>query len=196
MPFQVSAKIEGLEPLIKSLQALEKKAAKKILKDAVNEGSKLILKAAKANVPTGPTGLLKKSLGRKVKVYRNTGKVVAIIGPRSGFKQTKQGKQLTALGKKFKDAGANPVHYAHLVEFGRHAVSPQDAKVLAIAFPDAVAFRPSAEAVPPHPFMRPALDSTQSAVRGVIEQKIREGIEREAGKTDDGGSDSEINAGD
>jgi len=202
MPFAIKAEISGLEPLIKALQSLEKKAAKKILKDAVNDASKIVLKAAKANVPVATTGihheLLKKSLGRKVKVYRKTGKVIAIIGPRRGFKQTKSGKQLSALGKQFQDAGIDPAHYAHLIEFGRSAITHTEARALAIPVQgwDAVIFRPRAGPVAPHPFMRPALDSTQSAVKGAMEAAIKAGIEREAGKTDDGGSESEINSGD
>src|SRR5262249_13600056 len=91
------------------------KVRKKVLRKAINEASKIVLKAAKANVPRA-SGLLKKSLGRKVKVYRASGTVVAIIGPRTGFKQDvhRDGRKVAVL--------ANPTKYAHLVERGtRHS---------------------------------------------------------------------------
>lgn len=111
MPFAISGKIEGVEALVKSLEDLDAKLRKRVLKKAVGEASKMVLRAAKAGVRKD-TGLLKKSLGRKVKVYRHSGVVVAIVGPRKGFK--------TAVTRKgqAKATFANPTQYAHLVELG------------------------------------------------------------------------------
>ncbi len=112
----ISASVQGARAVYAALT----KAAKKIQRDgsrkAVNAGSKIVLKAMKAEVRV-VSGLLRKSLGRKVKAYRDAGVAVGIVGPR-----TKQFKTLLGTRKKGKNAGkpyyANPTQYAHLVDQG------------------------------------------------------------------------------
>jgi HK97 gp10 family phage protein len=55
-----------------------------------------------------------------------------------------------------------PAKYAHLVENGH--------------------INPQGEYVPPHPFLRPAYDSTEAQALGVMKEKMGKGIEREAAK--------------
>lgn len=57
-----------------------------------------------------------------------------------------------------------PWRYAHLVENGH--------------------INPQGEFVPPHPFLRPAYDSTQGQALDVMKDKLAKGIEREAAKQD------------
>lgn len=159
MSFQLKAKIEGLDELVKQLRdELPKRMQNKILRKAIGEGSKLILKTAKAKV-VKDTGMLKRSLGRKIVAKRSTGAVVAIIGPRTGYKKVKvKGtktfkRERTKLGEKFAEAGVSPVRYAHLVEKGtRHSA--------------------------PKPFLRPALDTNMAAIRQIFERTIRDGLEK------------------
>lgn len=109
MPFAFRGKLEGVEGAVKALDGLAAKLRKKILKQAVTEASKILTKEAKRRAPVA-TKLLRKSIGRKVKVFRNTGAVVAIIGPRVGFKAEvlRNGRLVLS----------NPTRYAHLVELG------------------------------------------------------------------------------
>lgn len=55
-----------------------------------------------------------------------------------------------------------PWRYAHLVENGH--------------------INPQGEFVPPHPFMRPAYDSSEAQALDVMKEKLGKGIEREAAK--------------
>lgn len=60
-----------MKQLLKNLNSLEKKVAKKVLRKALREGSKIFLSAAKSNAPTD-TGELKRSLKlRAIKKSRN-----------------------------------------------------------------------------------------------------------------------------
>ncbi len=106
MAITTGLKIEGVEDVEKALLAIGVKVAQKVVKTAVRKGSKIILKKARDLVPVD-TGALKKSLGIKRKIYRRSGVMVDIVGPRKGFEKTgPDGKT------------RNPVNYAHLVEMG------------------------------------------------------------------------------
>jgi HK97 gp10 family phage protein len=131
----ITLKINGLVPMQKRLQALERKVAKKAARDAVRAGANVLLQEAKARVPVYvqrsaddplQPRLLKRSLGIKVKSYRK-GTVVAIMGPRSGFKTTKVQGQRQRTATKFvrsivrggQTVYQNPTQYAHLAGPGR-----------------------------------------------------------------------------
>lgn len=68
-------------------------------------------------------GLLKKSLGQKVKTYAKSNTVVAIVGPRKGFR--KRIGTITRGKNKGQPVYADPVKYAHLVELGTRHSSPK-----------------------------------------------------------------------
>lgn len=109
MAFEVSGRVEGVPEMIATMRNIAARVQKKALKKGVNAASKLLLRKAKSAVRV-ETGLLKRSLGRKVKTFRNTGAVVAIVGPRVGFKMEVTRGKRTVL--------SNPTKYAHLVELG------------------------------------------------------------------------------
>jgi HK97 gp10 family phage protein len=174
MAFAVSGKLDGLGEVLAKLNEVERKVRTKILRDALGEAARLILRSAKAKVPRGETGLLRRSLGIKMKVYRKSGAVVALVGPRTGFRKSKGGRVRTALGDKFAAAGVKPHLYAHLVEKGRRAVTVQTAKVLSDG---SVIFGRRVAAVPARPFLRPAFDENKAAAETLIRVRIREGLE-------------------
>ena len=104
--------------LKKRLAELPKKVANKGARAAIQAGSKPILDTEKSLAPVD-SGLLRKSLGRKVKQYK--GGPLAIVGPRKGFEGlTKKGrvrfqvrtKKNSGTGKGLKQ----PSRYAHLAE--------------------------------------------------------------------------------
>ncbi len=102
------------------------------------------------------SGLLAKSLGTKTKTYRWSGTVFSAMGPRSGFKAVLTDPS----GRKYV---ANPVNYAHLVEFGTRPHGRH----------------PGAR---PKPFMRPSFDQHAKGTVSLIESEIVKGIEKEAAK--------------
>lgn len=110
MSFAIRGKIGGLGDVFRKLDGVKNALRNRILRAAVGDGMKVVLDAAKAGAPRD-SGLLRRSLGRRVKVYRNSGVVVGIVGPRTGFKEavaTKRGRTVTR----------NATKYAHLVELG------------------------------------------------------------------------------
>lgn len=138
MAFKIQARVEGLDGVLKALGALDKKLRKKGVRKMASAGGGVVLKRARQLVPRD-TGLLKKSLGRKVKAYARTGVAVAVVGPRNDPKFRQQVTR--AKGRKRpRTLLANPVRYAHLVEGGT-------------------------QLAPPHPFLAPAVGGQQSAVR-------------------------------
>lgn len=112
------SQIDGLDAVLRRLDDLPKKLRNKHLKKAITAAARTILQAAKARCPRD-LGILRKSLGQKVKVYRHSGAVLAVVGARKGFR-------LPAIRKKGKWAPAavqpsgfaDPTKYLHLVELG------------------------------------------------------------------------------
>jgi HK97 gp10 family phage protein len=113
MAFKVKMRITGVAELMKKLRSIDEKVKKVALQKGIGAAAKIIKDSAKARVRRR-SGQLAKSLGSKVKTFRNTGIVVGVIGPRKGFKIMIDGKPV------------DPVRYAHLVENGtrRSAAHP------------------------------------------------------------------------
>ncbi len=110
MGFVIRGKITGLGDAFHKLDGVKTAMRSRILKLAVGDGMRVILGAAKSAAPQD-SGLLRRSLGQKVKGYRDSGIVVGIVGPRTGFKEsvtTKRGRTVYR----------NATKYAHLVELG------------------------------------------------------------------------------
>jgi HK97 gp10 family phage protein len=125
MPYKVKESVLGTEEVKAALRDLPKKVAKKLQRGGINEGTKLVQRAAKNSAPVRKYisrnleyngGLLKKSLYRKVKTYRNSGVIVGVVGARKGF------KQVIGTRVRGKNKGspiyADPTKYLHLVELG------------------------------------------------------------------------------
>lgn len=162
---------QAVANLVKRLAALDRKVARKALKAGVNEVTKNVLWDAKSLVPKR-TGLLRKSLGRKVKSYRGGAIIVGIIGPRRGFRTVYNGVPI------------NPVKYAHLVEYGRREVRVKKKKVLAGSGVPltkqvqqgpfrSVIFGVKVRSVPPRPFLRPAWEQNRTRAVDVIVRHLR-----------------------
>jgi HK97 gp10 family phage protein len=98
-------KLEGGKDLERRLKKLGEKVYRKVTKQAVGAAATPVVKAAKANVETD-SGLLKKSLGKKVVTFKKTQTVAAIVGARRSVEGNVRGKV------------RKPSRYAHLVEKG------------------------------------------------------------------------------
>jgi HK97 gp10 family phage protein len=141
----ITFELQGLQPLLKRMEELDRKVAKKAVRDAVRAGAKVLLDEAKAHVPiyrprSGEDPIqpkvLKKSLGVKVKTYRK-GTIVAVMGPRTGFKTSLLNNQRVRQATKFsraigqsrsgKTRYQNPTQYAHLAGPGRKETFMEEA---------------------------------------------------------------------
>jgi len=147
-------KLHGMEGVRASLRKLPSELMKAAEKQVLRDGAKPVLRAAKARVPVGKDedkGLLKKSLGITVKKLRN-GVTTSRIGPRSGFKGKSLGFKISKRGKtkgQLTERFANPVNYAHLVEYGTSHSAAQ-------------------------PFIRPAIESS----KGEVVDAMAKGLEK------------------
>lgn len=100
-----SFQIDGLKELQRKLATLPERVQRKVMRPAVNAGATPVLKAARQKAKKR-TGLLKKSLGKKVVTNKKRQTVSAIVGPRKGV-------QADVNGRPYK-----PSRTAHLVEKG------------------------------------------------------------------------------
>lgn len=141
------------------LNELSAKHAKKAIKKGIDAATKFVAADAKARVPRR-TGLLKKSIGRRVQSYRGGTVVSGLVGPRRGF------ATVLPSGKK-----VNPAKYAHLVEFGRKVVVAKKALLLADRV-EGVVFGKQVRAVAPRPFLRPAWDANKGRVTGEMVRQL------------------------
>lgn len=115
---------KGVPQLARALQDIDKKIARKALRQAVNESLKPVLADAKKAVATD-TKLLKKSLGKKTKSFRSGQVMVGVVGVRKQMKGKKGSKERTAkfrvqvgVNSKGEAIWMDPIKYAHMVEFG------------------------------------------------------------------------------
>ena len=112
MPVAATMALTGDKALIRTLDRLPAALVRRVVRPAVRSALVPINKAAKRKAPK-ETGLLKKSIGAVVKVYKRTGVIWGGVGPRKGFRQVIDGKP------------RDPVKYAHLVEFGTERAPAQ-----------------------------------------------------------------------
>jgi HK97 gp10 family phage protein len=154
-----AVQIMGEAALLKKLKGLDRKVRTKIVRKAISEATKPVYKSMRARCPKGQ-GHLRKSIARKVKVYRSGKNTVGLVGPRFNYK----GRQ----------KGIEPNLYAHLVEFGTTAheiaITEGPLKGLVIQHPGARA----------QPFIRPALDDNAKVCQEIMAREVEAGIHREA----------------
>jgi hypothetical protein len=126
-----AVQMQGIDRIKRALASLGAAAANRILRKGVTAGIQIYAKAMKVAAPK-ETGLLKKSIGHKVKTYRifnehvpahytpskNAGKTTGYAGPRTGFKREVtvklKNKKGRTVGKR--QEVRDPIRYAHLVE--------------------------------------------------------------------------------
>lgn len=179
--FGIRGEIQGLAEVVATLKGLPAKLQRKIMRKALSKATKGTVAAARRLVPR-ETGLLKKSIGRKVVTYKESGVLVVVIGPRKGFRQdvTRRGRGKPSI--------ADPVNYAHLVEFGTKPHSllkgASSRGRLKKATADLVArgigkIHPGAKA---RPFLRPAFDQTKGQILQIFAEEVQKGLAAEMAK--------------
>ena len=161
--------LTGDKELDRAFQQLPDRVQRKVARQAVSAALTPMVKAAKRLAPKDE-GLLKKSIGKKVKTYRNNGVTWGAVGARSGFKTVIDGKV------------HDPRKIIHLVEFGAkaHVIKPKARKALSVdGQARAIVHHPGTEGTR---FMIRAHDQTRGAVLNTLSKKLGSGIEREAKK--------------
>lgn len=155
MAFRITARFDGLEPLIRKLSVFRASTRRKVLRSAMRKSASVVNKAAKARAPQGPPlpGQLKRSLGVKVKAYRS-GIVIGIVEPRPGFRVLvpRSAGNLVAVKPH------NPRIIAHLVEHGTTSRRQKGGRYTGAARPK--------------PFLAPALQSSSGRIVGIFMEEI------------------------
>lgn len=162
----MSITIVGDKRLIRMLEQLPNKVFRKGLLSAGRKAMKPVIAIARARAPVD-SGTLKKSIGIKVKVYRQTGTAAFVVGARKGFGTTIAGRP------------RDPYYYAHLVELGHEIRLAGQAQSRRKGAPKL----PSIGRVEAIPFLKPAMDSQKPLIVSIFSGQIGAMIEREAKKS-------------
>lgn len=165
--------ISGDRQLQRGLASLSPVVQRKVVRPAIQQSATIVSKAMKANAKRiKKTGALAKSIGRRMKTYKET--VVASVGPRVGWRQ----------------GSREPGNYDYLVEDGTksHTIRPVSSAAM---FSDSGRTE-SSKALedfrteighpgsPPQPFVRSAVESTRSQVIAKQASVLREKLAIEA----------------
>lgn len=164
----ISISLVGDKELIAKLMALGPKVYKNVVSKAARRAMAPVIKTARQLAPK-ETGQLRKSIGVKQKKYPRNGRIVTIVGPRTGFEIT---TTVDTIFGKLKTT-RNPVKYAHLVEYGTRAhtlASVDGDKLKIMSHPGATA----------KPFMRPAFDANEQRAVSIMRSELAAGVVREA----------------
>ncbi len=113
----LSTELVGKAEAIGALAGLQNALRNRVLRRAVLDATKPVYDAMRSKV-LEDTKTLRRSIGRKVIVYRNSSVVVGLVGPR-----TKMGREVVPRGRK-KPVKRVPTKYAHLVEKRSPFVAP------------------------------------------------------------------------
>lgn len=184
---RVVSQLEGVDLTIGTLGRFKSAIQRRILRSALTKAARVLAKEAKKLAPKD-SGLLKKSIGYVVRTYKD-GRLTAVIGPRRGFKQmvtrtkrfpVKSGTSAFAASDIQVTEMADPVNYAHLVEYGTepHSIAGGDDRLnkSGVAGRQIGATHPGAKA---RPFMRPAYDRKKGEAESVFRQGVADGLIRE-----------------
>jgi HK97 gp10 family phage protein len=181
-----TVRIDGLRELRAALMQLPKNVERNVLSRSVGHAAALVREAAKTRAPvwTGPVskghpppGTLKRAIITK-NVSSRAYKSQWIVTVRTGKKQQFSGNWMKG-GQKNRDA-----YYWRWVEFG-HRVGNRSTGTLSQAGNRKRSTRRNVHEigfVAPHPFMRPAWESTKNAALRTIIDDIAKGVETEAAK--------------
>lgn len=88
MALRLSARVTGLEEAKDRLRGLPKAIRNRAIRSGFRQIGSTLSKEVKQQLPTrgkGSSGWTRKSIGYKIKLARVSGRVVLIVGPRSGF---------------------------------------------------------------------------------------------------------------
>ena len=183
MGWKIRGNLTGVQSMVDNLYWLNLTMRSRTLKRAVTVGSGIVKTAAKQNLKAQnsiETKQLTRSLGIKVKVYKSAN-VVAVIGPRKGFKIV----AIRPSSWSKKPQPIDPVKYAHLVEGGTrpHALGKgsklprydKNGKLIRAGTYQTGIRHPGARR---KPFLEPAFYSNRGAIIAAMTAAIQEGISR------------------
>ncbi len=169
----VKVELKGLTQTTANLRNLKQSVRTAILKPSINEALKPCEKQYRANVSVS-SGLLKKSIGRKVSGNKKSGAVVGKCGARRGFKQA----VTRADGSTVIEDAAK---IAHIEEGGRKAVEVKSKKALSSGRPGKV-YGKRVAAVPARHSLQRAWNATAGRAESVLAERVAREIAKQTAK--------------
>lgn len=163
MAFGIS--IIGDKAVIRNLHSLAERTQRKILKKVVRRVQKPMIAEARRRVRRR-SGQLAKSLGTVIRTYKQTN-VIAVAGPRGGFRTTWNGRPI------------DPVFYAHLVE-GGHRIARGGKLASKKGRRTKGKQGEHTGDVPAYPFLGPAFEANKDTAKTAAIREIAKEIEKEA----------------
>lgn len=159
----VTTNIKGLRELDAALKQLPEHVVKKVLRKTMREAGDIVKKRAIELAPSNPKVPLNHPEWRTLHLREGILARVSIFYPKGNAGATVQAaigldKKHAFFGR-FVERGF--IHASRTSLFGRRGGR---------------IYKPGAQ-IPPHPFMRPALESTKDIVRAFIIQRLRQGID-------------------
>jgi HK97 gp10 family phage protein len=169
--WSTTMRLDGGKELNRRLGRLSEALQKKVLRKAVRKPGRLIANAARRKIRHEETGLLKKSLGVYVKLYKGSWTAVAIVGPRKSVIGSK--------GEVYPSRRSNkvwPVKYAHLVEGG---TKPHDNPPFQRWGTGKWVHMPRGRhpGAKPKPFMEPAFDENHRRASDLLRATLRKELD-------------------
>ena len=107
----VAVRVDGIPNVVRRLERLRSAMQKRVAREALAAGGKIMNRALKDSVASPPYKGLKKSIGRRKRTYTRTQTVMEIIGPRFFYRD--------------RDTGLRPSAFAYSVEFGDRNSPPK-----------------------------------------------------------------------
>lgn len=177
--------VRGCDEVARLLAKLPDELQDRHGKRGLEAAAEVTVQAVKGRMPVA-TGLAKRSIGRSpVKIYRGTGTLFTAVEPRKGSRRvvtlTRRGgtriraRKLQAVPENATGRVQNPRKYMHLIESGRKAIVPTNAKALHPALSPNVFFR-RAGPVAGHPVFQPARDAAEGAAKELIQAELERGV--------------------
>lgn len=157
-------KLLGEAMLEKKLRLLPDKVQRKVTRRAVNLALTPVVKIAR-KLAAVRSGLLRKAIAKKVKVYRKGETVLGMVGINFDLVGEWKGKK------------SRPAKYAHLIEYGFRIVKGGSLKKRITALHAIVMKR-----VPARPFLRPAYEQGSGEMMQTLQSEMAAGISKEAMK--------------
>lgn len=154
----VMVSVSGLRELDRALGMLPKSTARNVLKRTLDKAAQPIVAEAKRQVPV-KTGTLRDSITASTRIKNKTGSAEFASAMKAGLGKAAARSALLAARRANKGQGSfaetyvgpargkGVIRYAHIVEFGSNDTAP-------------------------HPYMRPAWDSTKDQALSIIKAEL------------------------
>lgn len=173
-------KLDGAQALLEHIEFLAAKGVQRILKRAIGMSATPILRQMRLRVRVGKTGALKASLTKFTKSYKNSGTVIAMIGPDNAVSSADNYNA----GQRHR-----PSKIAHLIEYGHDVVRGGKKKNLWMGNTKTNRLQGMARVVghaPAYPFVRPAMEGCGDKAREILAKEIGAGLEKAWAKANGG----------